>query len=1254
MNTAKIAILEETLKNRFNIDSYRKFTREFFNELKMFEESKKIGIWREYSDNIISYYTIGQYTDNQDNGVLIMAVELKNESSVERARSMQRNFISKVLDENNLDAAIVAFYSEGEPSWRLSFVRLDYTFTDKGLDIELTPAKRYSYLVGESEPSYTAQTQLLKILEDDKYNPSLDEIEEAFSVERVTKDFFIQYKEKYLNLKEYLEKNEEFIEESKKLGFQPHKFSEQFAKKLMGQLAFLYFIQKKGWLGVGIVPKKISKKDLTYVYNSVDNVKKEVLKKVYYKLNDNEYRIDSDLLGTDKFSEHESDHLSDIFIDNNKYNKPWGSGSRTFIRSILWKHCDNNDRNFFDKYLEPFFYEALNTKRKNQYFKTFNSKVPFLNGGLFEPLEGYHWKDTNFEIPNEFFSNKEKKTREADGILDIFDRYNFTINENEPLEKEVAVDPEMLGKIFENLLDINDRKSKGAFYTPREIVHYMCQESLINYLVDEVEVPYEDMKQFILYGEIIKDEDSRRVTSSSIGFHENKTIKQSIFDNIVDIDNALQNVKVADPAVGSGAFPLGMLNEIVKARDNITEYIIKKDKEGALNKRYGEAFIRNWRSSYKMKWNTIKNSIFAVDIEPSAVDITKLRLWLSVIVDQEINEEYSEPKPLPNLDMNIHIGNSLIDEYEGIKLFDETILSKSRQNNKDNSKDITLIKGMQLNILVDHTDEMLKEMFDLQDRYFDIDDDDVKKDIKQKIDNIQEELIKYKLNKDGNNGELKKYEESIKNREKPYFVWELEFAKVFKDNKGFDIVIGNPPYVGEKGNKEIFRPIAKTDFGKKHYVGKMDLFYFFFHKAIDIGREKAEISFITTNYYPTAYGGRKLRSDFKERTSIRKLINFNEMKIFESALGQHNLITMLVKENDQSLKSENILVEKTGVADTQVLSNIFNEKDKETKYYYVEQDKLYEGKEDYIRLIGVYNNTDGSSVQSILSKMKSCKTMFGDICMVKQGIVSGADKVTDKHKRDYGCDWVKGQGIFLLNKKEVEDLELSEFEQQFIKSVYKNSQIHKYFIEDNDDLYVMYITKTVDKSKIPNIIKYLEEFKPILENKRETRQGKLPWYSLHWPRESNIFEQNYKITNSRRSKSNIFALDTKKRYEQSDIMVSVVKEKYESKIEIKYLLSLLNSKLYSLWLQNQGKLKGKMFELYGTPLSEIPIKIIDIDEQQKFVKKVDAIIETKQENCNSSINDLMCKIDSMIYKLFELTEEEIEIIEDDHKENIDL
>lgn len=605
MNTAKLEILKDTFNNEFDIEKFKKFTRELFNELDMLPEVKHKGIWREYSEHIKSYHTIAKYIDSEKNKLMVMSVELKKAGSIDRARSMQRNFVSKILDDNNLDAAIVAFYTENEPSWRLSFVRLDYSFSDKGITLDLTPSKRYSYLVGKDEPNHTAQAQLVPIFENDRKNPTLDEIENAFSIEKVTKDFFTQYKDKYLELKEYLENDDAFISETKKLGFEVGKFSEQFAKKLMGQLAFLYFLQKKGWLGVRIMPENhmLTEDEFQMIHSNQDMAHKTVLEKIFKLTKDRTRKLSPKELYT--IDEHEGELLSDCFVGTS-YDMDWGSGNKTFIRKIFDSCIKNTNKNFFNDYLEPLFYDALNKKRKNQYFKKFNCKIPFLNGGLFEPLEGYHWKDVNFEIPNELFSNYGDKNKEADGILDIFDRFNFTMNEDEPLEKEVAIDPEMLGKIFENLLDVSDRKSKGAFYTPREIVHYMCQESLVNYLVNEVNVPYEDIKEFILYGELIRDQDGRSEVRDNETFQYKKTIKQSIYDNIGKIDDALKNVKVADPAVGSGAFPLGIVNEIVRARNNITEYIVRKDKEGAFGNRYGEAFIKKRRSSYKLKWETIK------------------------------------------------------------------------------------------------------------------------------------------------------------------------------------------------------------------------------------------------------------------------------------------------------------------------------------------------------------------------------------------------------------------------------------------------------------------------------------------------------------------------------------------------------------------------------------------------------------------------------------------------------------------------
>lgn len=817
----KQQLLIDTLEQPFEMEQYIKFVTEFFNTIKTnahIQTNEKV--WGEYREHIKSYTKIGRYIDENNKKIDIWAVELCSEGSVERARSLQRNFVSKLLTADNSHAGIIAFYVKEAVTWRLSFVKLDREFSPKGIQIETTPAKRYSYLVGQGEKSHTAQEQLLPIFQNEKENPTLEAIEEAFSIETVTKEFFAKYKEKYLQLKEYLDGNDDFVQTAEQFNFT----TEQFAKKLMGQLAFLYFLQKKGWLGVSVAPKTLTEKQYKDIFFRQRGDARQVFSEYYEQQPDGSYKRGKIVdLEKDKYR---ADLFAGCFAGIQGIYRPWGSGDKNFIRRIF-ENCmaRTKETNFFEEYLEPLFYNALNNPRgKNCYFPAFNSKIPFLNGGLFEPLFD-NWEEKHFDIPNEIFSNAHiKKKTEADGILDIFERFNFTINEDEPLEREVAVDPEMLGKIFENLLDVKDRKSKGAFYTPREIVHYMCQESIINHLVTETGVPYEDMKKFVLYGEIITNQDNSRKTKEG---EQERAIPQEVFERIEVIDKALADIRVADPAVGSGAFPLGMLNEIIKLRNNITQYMIN-----AVPDQYPgqKDLLRINRHSYKLKWETIQNCIFAVDIEASAVDITKLRLWLSLIVDQEIDELNEYPHALPNLDCNIMCGNSLIEEFKGVKLFDEKLLNQIQDNSKqekysNSTSQLSLDKFKQ----EEELQNMFNNLFDLQAQLFGEDDPERKKDIKKRIDDNIENVIEYKLRYiEHNEYTFKQYKTSIENREKPYFLWRLEFARVFKEKGGFDIVIGNPPYVGEKGNKEIFREIANTDLGLRFYQGKMDLFYFFF------------------------------------------------------------------------------------------------------------------------------------------------------------------------------------------------------------------------------------------------------------------------------------------------------------------------------------------------------------------------------------------------------------------------------------------
>jgi len=424
---AAVKTIKDTFEKSFDKGQFINFSKNLVNYLdtsKSFTYQGNI-IPDAYERSIQSLERIGKYEDANDNKIDVLIVRLKREYSLERARTMQRNFVAWYLNGSRggelKDAALVGFVSPDDRDWRFSLVRMDYNLVESPsgkikVETELTPARRYSFLVGENESSHTAQVQLLPILENDKTNPLLSDLEKAFSIEVVTREFFNKYRELFHNVEEALQGIVRKDERVKADFAAKDVETVNFSKKLLGQIVFLYFLQKKGWFGVG--------------------------------------RDDE-----------------------------WGTGPKNFLRLLFEKKMAPY-QNFFNDILEPLFYEALAVERTDDFYSRFNCKIPFLNGGLFDPINNYDWVHTDILLPNQLFSNSQK-TKEGDagtGILDVFDRYNFTVKEDEPLDKEVAIDPEMLGKVFENLLEVKDRKSKGTYYTPREIVHYMCQESLINYL----------------------------------------------------------------------------------------------------------------------------------------------------------------------------------------------------------------------------------------------------------------------------------------------------------------------------------------------------------------------------------------------------------------------------------------------------------------------------------------------------------------------------------------------------------------------------------------------------------------------------------------------------------------------------------------------------------------------------------------------------------------------------------------------------
>ncbi|MDB5117022.1 MAG: hypothetical protein JWQ79_2514 [Mucilaginibacter sp.] len=663
--------------------------------------------------------------------IVFYEVELQDGKQVTRNRVGLRNLVHHALIPGLADAAIVTYYNKKSADWRLSLLSKNAYWDEDGKIVKReTHPKRYTFVLGKNESIKTAIQRIDPLLINVARGKSLqvDDLLKAFSVQKISKEFFDEYKSNYKAFSEFLGTRTKFRnyfvpdredltdEEQKK---ETERNISNFAKKLLGRIVFLYFLQKKGWLGV---PK----------------------------------------------------------------DEGWGNGERDFVSNLFDNTKEKNA--FYEKALAPLFFETLNKKRDNHLFELTGTKVPFLNGGLFdkaiqEPID--------IQFDKGLFEN----------LFLFFNGYNFTIDENSPDDLDIGIDPEMLGHIFENLLEEN-RNRTGAFYTPKEVVHYMCKESLSLYLQKQLagKLNADELKQ--LDGFVKQTDQS---TPALIKAYAD------------DIQGFLDTLKVCDPAIGSGAFPLGILFEILRIRKEIFPHL-KKQKNF------------NYREE---KLNIMRKNIYGVDIDGGAVDIARLRFWLSLIVDEET------PSPLPNLDYKIMQGDSMMESFEDIDLSKVKTQPKNVKEFEPERDLFGNIKNPQLTInsVPFDTEELEKKVesfFKIEDsdekraKHQEI-DDEVIKHIEISINNYEQQLLHDKevfvkqLNKDLLGATTAAMKERVNNSpktkiiatydkkladvdrirkklikiteqtERPYFLWHLFFKDAF-DKGGFDIVIGNPPY----------------------------------------------------------------------------------------------------------------------------------------------------------------------------------------------------------------------------------------------------------------------------------------------------------------------------------------------------------------------------------------------------------------------------------------------------------------------------
>lgn len=1193
----KKELIIETFNSKFNLQRFIDFTQELFKGNAKYKSNIEFSpkVKGEFRDVVKEFSELGWYKDKNRKSMAIAVVRLEREDSVARSRAIQRNFVKDYFLRNGSDSALVAFYNNNSEDWRLSFIKLDYSYKDAKFEEDITPAKRFSFLLGENEKHYTAISRFLPLINNDKESPNIDEIEEAFNIEVVTKEFFEKYCDLYLEIKKCLDGQEGFNKIAKELDIR----SDEFAKKLMGQLVFLYFLQKKGWLGVEANPKEINEVEASQLLENKSYDAVDAFEKVYELKDDKYIRNDNKII---ELNDEEVTSLNSIFI-NTKYDANWGSGDKNFIRSLYNKAIQEN-KNFYKDYLEHVFYNALNDKRGGStYFKELNCKIPFLNGGLFQPIsENYNWEVPEFNIPNEIFSNKKKSKQDiGTGVLDIFDRYAFTIKEDEPLEKEVAVDPEMLGKVFENLLDVVDRKKKGAFYTPREIVHYMCQESLINYLTVETGIEYKDAETLIRYGDVLADIDSSKKAFDTGDFKMPLEVRK----NAKEIDYALLNVKVADPAVGSGAFPLGMLNEIVRARMNLTQYMV--DAINAIHRGYSNV---KGRKPYDLKLQTIQRCIHAVDIERSAVDIAKLRLWLSLVVEEN---DFRNVKPLPNLDYNIMVGNSLLEEFEGVKLFNERLLEeKINDVEKETAMEqIGFLNGKK------ESEYILDEIYNLQEKFFSANSKEEKIKLKNDIDKFEWLLIEKTVKENGREDLLLKINEFKRTNTKPYFLWKLNFARVFREKGGFDIVIGNPPYI-----KIQNLPEAETIQLKKNYesaTGKFDLYVLFIEKSFALMNSKGITSYIQPHRFLNADYGKGIRDFLKNKKGINRIINFGVEQIFETATTYTGIFFYTNRNEEIQFSESN--------------SSKFNN----LHYINVKYEDL---EEQWVFKSELENNL-----------IKKLKNQFYKIYDIFDGIYQGVITVGDDIFVLEG--YIEGE-LFKGYSKSLEQEVVIEAE--IMKPLLKGENIRRYGIPDSK-IFIFYphyrlnnktvpIEEDILKEKYKLAYNYISNFKEhLIDKKIKYKTNSKYWYSLHRAREKNIFEQVKLLTPQLQNYPN-FTIDYNLNYPDAGGYTFIKRKDFDKDLRI--LLAIFNSSVLWYFIKSTSTPFNNSYYYFKTQYLEkftIP-KLNDENINNEIIDLVDRIMNIYATNKESTeIENINNFLDNFIYKLYDLSDEEIKIIE---------
>ena len=1232
----------DQLINDFSIDHLDRFMRERSGKYR--PSKSELAVHND--DSFAKGVKTGEIDFGDNEKLIVCAFECRSELSEKAGKKAQYEKAKKILKDLFADAGIFVFYDK-KGDFRFSLVYSNFL----GQKRDWSTYRRFTYYV---DKGLTNKTFRKRIGEGDF--SSMKMVKEDFSVEKVTKEFYegISYWYFWAVKNCVFPKDAEAEENGRNIS----------VIRLITRMIFVWFMRERQ-LVPGLLFNESKIKEL---------------------LND--------------FSDDSSSYYHAILQNLFFATLSTRQSERTFRERNRGPKGVNKD--FGNPYVYRFEDQFNNPDTIHSIFVD----IPFLNGGLFDCLDdaekgiyvdGFsEIKKNQATIPNFLFFNPEtkvdlstefestNKSYPVKGLINLLSEFNFTIDENTTDDKDVALDPELLGQVFENLLasfnpetSSTARKATGSYYTPREIVDYMVDESLKGYFKSHLEtIENLDAKLTELFN-------SGSVNNPFNGEESKRIVK------------LIESVRVVDPAVGSGAFPMGMLNRFVSllqkvdpinqgwkqeqldAAAKMTDMHLREETKHRIE----EYFKKN--PNYGRKLFLIQKCIYGVDIQQIAVEIAKLRFFISLLVDEDIdtNKPNWGIEPLPNLDFKIMQGNSLIADFLGVNFeikkqsstsqvgFDfqdeRSILINQFENKKieyQNESDKERKKQ-----LINEIDNKTIEIFTLmvkqqKESYFNAIESIKRKNSvipgreeREAINQKEVERINLIFGFDIKNSEKQLREYTGRMKTRPFFPWQLFFAEVFTEKNGFDIVIGNPPYIGEKGHKELFRSIANSENGKKYYQRKMDIFYFFFHVSLDLTHHNSIIALITTNYFITADGARFLRQDVEKRSDIRLLVDFGEMKLFESASGQHNMITILTRSKQNSI-AKVIHNYQTGRLDQNSFNRIINFTDGAASCVKIKQSELYTGPD---RQIFINNNelnlSETKSPNQIITKLLSnSKPLSSFSYEIFMGIQTGCDVVTENLIKSAlkkklitpkeATNYQVGEGIYVLSETELEKLRLPRNEFACIKPFYKNSEIKRYFTPKNSKKFLLYVDSKTDLNLFPTIKKHLEKFKPLLAAREQAVTGSNNWFWIRGSKRDSYFYRKESIVVPYRAKTNRFSLCHQDIYGAGDVYYIVLYNQWSS---VASLLGYLNSTSVLFYLLHRGKKKGEIIEFYKKPLENIPVPICLFDQpiRSKMEEFVFNILEMKTTNHEANTEELEKSIDKLVYEIFGFTNEEIAVIE---------